>query len=78
MRMRTGEVLEGGPFAKKAATADVASFSSEHAFHMMLQTCTACHATFRLKRQGLGKTEVELAPGDTESEQISVRNVMDS
>lgn len=51
MKMRTGEVLEGGPFAKKkAGTPDIASFSSEHAFHMMLQTCTACHAAFRLKR----------------------------
>ena len=51
MKMRSGEVLEGGPFAKKKAKADIGSFSSEHALHMMLQTCTACHATFRLKRQ---------------------------
>jgi len=51
MKMRSGEVLEGGPFARKKANADIASFSSEHAFHMMLQTCTACHAAFRLKRQ---------------------------
>lgn len=51
MKMRSGEVLEGGPFAKKkVATPDIASFSSEHAFHIMLQTCTACHAAFRLKR----------------------------
>jgi cytochrome c556 len=51
MKMRSGEVLEGGPFAKKKADTDITSFSSEHAFHMMLQTCTACHAAFRLKRQ---------------------------
>lgn len=51
MKMRSGEVLEGGPFARNKAKADIASFSSEHAFHMMLQTCSACHAAFRLKRQ---------------------------
>lgn len=51
MKMRSDEVLDGGPFAKKKADADIPSFSSEHAFHMMLQTCTACHAAFRLKRQ---------------------------
>jgi len=51
MRMRTAEMIEGGPFARrKAKGPDIASFTSEHAFHMMLQTCTACHAEFRERR----------------------------
>jgi cytochrome c556 len=50
MRMNPREMTEGGPFAKKSKlAADVSSYSSEHAFHMMLQTCTACHAKFRMK-----------------------------
>jgi cytochrome c556 len=48
MRMRTAELVEGGPFAKRRQQEpDITSYSSEHAFHMMLQTCTACHAEFR-------------------------------
>jgi cytochrome c556 len=51
MRMRPEEVTEGGPFAKKrAGQPDVSSYSSEHAFHMMLQTCSLCHAAFRQPR----------------------------
>lgn len=51
MKIQGGETLMGGPFARsKQSDSDVSSFSSEHAFHMMLQTCTACHAAFRLKR----------------------------
>lgn len=51
MRMRHAEMIEGGPFARrKANRPDIASFSSEHAFHMMLQTCTSCHAEFRERR----------------------------
>jgi cytochrome c556 len=51
MRMRAAETTEGGPFARKRETApDVAAFSSEHAFHMMLQTCSSCHAAFRSRR----------------------------
>ena len=51
MRMRPGETTEGGPFARKRETPpDVDGYSSEHAFHMMLQTCSACHAAFRSKR----------------------------
>lgn len=51
MRMRPAEMTEGGPFArKKAGAPDVAAYSAEHAFHMMLQTCASCHAAFRLKR----------------------------
>lgn len=51
MRMKASEAIEGGPFAKKRDRAPEATvYSSEHAFHMMLQTCTSCHAAFRLKR----------------------------
>lgn len=51
MRMRPGETTEGGPFARKRTEpADVSSYSAEHAFHMMLQTCSLCHAAFRLRR----------------------------
>jgi len=50
MRMNPRELTEGGPFANKSKlTAKVSSYTSEHAFHMMLQTCTACHAKFRMK-----------------------------
>ena len=48
MRMRAAEMTEGGPFARKREKKpDFASYSSEHAFHMMLQTCSSCHAAFR-------------------------------
>jgi cytochrome c556 len=50
MRMKPAEVVEGGPFANKKLRLNVSSYTSEHAFHMMLQTCTSCHASFRLKR----------------------------
>jgi len=51
MRMRPAEMTEGGPFARKREEApDVDSYSSEHAFHMMLQTCSTCHAAFRVRR----------------------------
>ena len=50
MRMRAAEMTEGGPFARKRSEKpDVASYSAEHAFHMMLQTCASCHAAFRVK-----------------------------
>jgi cytochrome c556 len=50
MRIRPAEIVEGGPFAKKKPRPDVSSYTSERAFHMMLQTCTSCHASFRLDR----------------------------
>jgi cytochrome c556 len=51
MRMRPGEMTEGGPFARKREEKpEIASYSSEHAFHMMLQTCSTCHAAFRVRR----------------------------
>jgi cytochrome c556 len=50
MRMRPTEMTEGGPFARKQAEKpDVGPYTAEHAFHMMLQTCTSCHAAFRVK-----------------------------
>lgn len=50
MRMKPGEVAGGGPFSKTVDAATAApSMSAEHAFHMMLQTCTSCHAKFRTK-----------------------------
>ena len=51
MRMKASEAIEGSPFAKRKDKApDVDAYSSEHAFHLMLQTCTSCHAAFRIKR----------------------------
>lgn len=45
-RMR-GTLL-GSPFAPKAeASRDAAAVPAEHAYHLMLQTCTSCHAKFR-------------------------------
>ncbi|WP_026620619.1 cytochrome c556 [Ensifer sp. WSM1721] len=50
MRMQAGDAMIGGPLARKAdAVRDIASMPAEHAFHLMLQTCTSCHAKFRIK-----------------------------
>lgn len=49
-RMQRGEAMGGGPLARKVnAARDVASMPAEHAFHMLLQTCTSCHAKFRIE-----------------------------
>lgn len=49
-RMQTGDASGGGPLAKKVdAARDAASMPAEHAFHLMLQTCTSCHAKFRVE-----------------------------
>jgi cytochrome c556 len=49
-RMQTGDAMGGGPLARKIdAARDAASMPAEHVFHMMLQTCTSCHAKFRLE-----------------------------
>ena len=52
MRMKTSEATEGGPSVRKAegTSAGRIRLQREHAFHMMLQTCTAYHAGFRLER----------------------------
>ncbi|MCA1443749.1 cytochrome c [Ensifer sp. IC4062] len=50
MRMQAGDTMMGGPLARKAnADRDVRSMPAEHAFHLMLQTCTSCHAEFRAR-----------------------------
>jgi len=50
MRMKAGDAISLSPFRKKADAAKaVSSITAEHAFHSMLQTCTSCHAKFRLK-----------------------------
>ncbi len=50
MRMRVGEQVGGGPLAKRARKdSNETTMSAEHAFHMMLETCTSCHARYRLR-----------------------------
>ncbi|VTZ59830.1 hypothetical protein EMEDMD4_1280017 [Sinorhizobium medicae] len=49
MRMEGGDVMMGGPLAKRKAAPDPMKMPAEHALHMMLQTCTSCHAKFRVK-----------------------------
>ena len=45
---RMGGTLLGSPFGPKAdAARDAASMPAEHAYHLMLQTCTSCHGKFR-------------------------------
>ncbi|AAK65211.2 cytochrome c556 [Sinorhizobium meliloti] len=52
MRMQSGDAMIGGPLARKAkADRDVRSIPAEHAFHLMLQTCTSCHAQFRVRAE---------------------------
>ena len=50
MRMQGTDATMGGPLANRnAAMPDPMSMPAEHAFHMMLQVCTSCHAKFRTK-----------------------------
>nr|WP_325262875.1 cytochrome c [uncultured Rhizobium sp.] len=50
MRMADKEPMGGGPLGTGVRSeASISSMSAEHAFHMMLQTCTACHSRFRKK-----------------------------
>lgn len=45
---RMGGTLLGSPFGRKVdAARDAASMPAEHAYHLILQTCTSCHAKFR-------------------------------
>ncbi|KOF17180.1 cytochrome C [Ensifer adhaerens] len=49
-RMQAGDAMGGGPLARKVdAARDAGSMPAEHAFHLMLQTCTSCHAKFRIE-----------------------------
>jgi cytochrome c556 len=48
MRMKPGEPMGGGPFGTHVRTEmELSSMPAEHIFHLMLQTCTTCHARFR-------------------------------
>lgn len=51
MRMKPGEAMGGGPFGVHVEDkAKIASLPAEHAFHLMIQTCTTCHARFRVTK----------------------------
>ncbi|WP_064812172.1 MULTISPECIES: cytochrome c [Rhizobium] len=51
MRMQPGEPMGGGPLGTHVANASsLSSLPAEHLFHLMLQTCTTCHARFRMER----------------------------
>jgi hypothetical protein len=48
MRMKPGEAMGGGPLGTHVRNEqELSAMSAEHAFHLMLQTCTTCHARFR-------------------------------
>nr|WP_192730793.1 cytochrome c [Rhizobium viscosum] len=50
MRMRPGEAMGGGPLGTHVRNeAALSSIPAEHVFHLMLQTCTTCHARFRMR-----------------------------
>ena len=50
MRMDDREPMGGGPLGTRIRNnASLSAMSAEHAFHLMLQTCTSCHARFRTK-----------------------------
>jgi cytochrome c556 len=51
MRMKPGEAMGGGPLGVHVENkAKSASLPAEHAFHLMIQTCTTCHARFRVTK----------------------------
>jgi cytochrome c556 len=50
MRMKPGEAMGGGPLGTHVRNEqELSAMSAEHAFHLMLQTCTTCHARFRME-----------------------------
>ncbi|WP_246711526.1 cytochrome c [Rhizobium leguminosarum] len=50
MRMKPGEAMGGGPFGTHVRNEqELLAMPAEHAFHLMLQTCTTCHARFRME-----------------------------
>ncbi len=51
MRMKPGKPMSGGPFGTDVSAEMLGSIPAEHLFHLMLQTCKACHARFREKHQ---------------------------
>ncbi|MFS8116440.1 cytochrome c [Rhizobium jaguaris] len=51
MRMKPGEPMGGGPLGTHVRSEEeLSSIPAEHVFHLMLQTCTTCHARFRMGR----------------------------
>lgn len=50
MRMKPGEPMGGGPLGTHVRNEqELSAMPAEHAFHLMLQTCTTCHARFRME-----------------------------
>jgi cytochrome c556 len=50
MRMKPGEVMGGGPLGTHVCDEqELLAMPAEHAFHLMLQTCTTCHSRFRME-----------------------------
>ncbi|RWX13173.1 cytochrome C [Rhizobium leguminosarum] len=50
MRMKPGEAIGGGPFGTHVRNEhELSTMPAEHAFHLMLQTCTTCHTRFRME-----------------------------
>jgi cytochrome c556 len=50
MRMKPGEAMGGGPLGTHVRNEeDLSTMAAEHAFHLMLQTCTTCHVRFRME-----------------------------
>ena len=48
MRMKPGDPMGGGPLGTRTMNkVSLSEMAAEHAFHLMLQTCTACHTRFR-------------------------------
>ncbi|OWV92727.1 cytochrome C [Rhizobium sp. R72] len=48
MRMKPGEPMGGGPLGTHVRSEEqLSSIPAEHAFHLMLQTCTTCHSRYR-------------------------------
>jgi cytochrome c556 len=53
MRMKPGTMTGGsllGGRPKPLTEADIAGLPAEHAYHLMLEACTSCHAKFRTRR----------------------------
>jgi cytochrome c556 len=52
MRMGKGTMMGGsllGSRAKPLTPAEIAAMPAEHAFHLLAEQCTACHAKFRFR-----------------------------